>query len=441
MKATVVGLGRIGLPLATQFAGEGVTTIGCDIDSEVVALVNAGLPTFPGEETLAEKLPLLISQGLLRATTDTASAVAESGVTVVVVPLMTDDTRNPVFDAIDSATRDIGRGLSPGHLVTYETTLPVGTTRDRFGPMLAEASGLTPGADFHLAFSPERVSSGRIFRDLRRYPKLVGGIDSSSAKAAVDFYERTLDFDERPDLSRPNGVWDLGSTEAAEFAKLAETTYRDVNIALANEFAEFAEDVGIDLGVVIEACNSQPYSHIHRPGLVGGHCIPVYPHLYMSGHPTARIPRAAREVNEAVAARVVGRVRERLGGATGLRVVVLGATYRGGVKETALSGAFSLVREFQAAGAVVAVHDPILSDAELSALGFTPFHLGSTCDVAVVQADHDQYQTLGSDDLKDCHLVVDLRRVVDPSRWGVNTEFIVLGRGDQAETAGKRTRA
>ena len=133
------------------------------------------------------------------------------------------------------------------------------------------------------AHSPERVFSGRIFEDLRKYPKLIGGLDDPSSKRVAEFYEAVLDFDDRPDLARGNGVWDLGSVEAAELAKLAETTYRDVNIGLANTFAMYADSIGVDIFAVIEASNSQPFSHIHQPGIaVGGHCIPVYPRFYLS---------------------------------------------------------------------------------------------------------------------------------------------------------------
>ena len=126
--------------------------------------------------------------------------------------------------------------------------------------------------------------------DLRKYPKLVGGLFDAGAKIAIDFYESVLDFDDRPDLVRGNGVWDLGSAEASELAKLAETTYRDVNIALANQFARFAATAGIDIYQVIEASNSQPYSHIHQPGIaVGGHCIPVFPRLYLWNDPSATV--------------------------------------------------------------------------------------------------------------------------------------------------------
>src|SRR5690606_16678537 len=182
---------------------------------------------------------------------------------------------------------------------------------------------------------------GRVFADLRRYPKLIGALSPAGAARAREFYEAVLEFDQRPDLERGNGVWDLGSAEAAEMAKLAETTYRDVNIGLANQFARFAAAHGIDVHQVIEASNSQPYSHIHRPGIaVGGHCIPVYPRLYLWTDPEASVVRAAREANMAMPAYAVGIAEGALGGLQGARVLVLGAAYRGKVKETAFSGVF-----------------------------------------------------------------------------------------------------
>jgi len=144
----------------------------------------------------------------------------------------------------------------------------------------------------------------------------------------------------------------VGGAEAAEMAKLAETTYRDVNIGLANQFAVYADKAGFDIERVIEACNSQPYSHIHRPGIaVGGHCIPVYPRLYLSTDPDASVVRTARTFNATMPAYVVGRATEVLGSLKGLRVVVLGASYRGKVKETAFSGVFPTVEALREAGA------------------------------------------------------------------------------------------
>ncbi|HEY6635453.1 MAG TPA: nucleotide sugar dehydrogenase, partial [Acidimicrobiia bacterium] len=360
MTVAVVALGKIGLPLAVQIASKGWDVVGADVSETVVGMVNSATPPFPGETDLDTKLAGVIASGRLEATTDTTGAVARSDVVIVVVPLMTDGDGAPDFSAMDSATRAIASGLRPGTLVSYETTLPVGTTRSRFGPMLEEGSGLTLGEDLFLVHSPERVFSGRIFSDLRRYPKLVGGVDSESTKRGVAFYREVLDFDDRPDLPRGNGVWDMQNVEAAELAKLAETTYRDVNIALANEFATFAERVGIDINEVIAASNSQPFSHIHRPSVaVGGHCIPVYPRFYLSGHDDAELVATARRVNLAVPGRVVDVVAAELQGIEGRTVLILGAAYRGGVKETAYSGVFDLVREISSRGGRAVVSDPL----------------------------------------------------------------------------------
>lgn len=416
MKVAVVALGKIGLPLAVQFALKGHQVVGVDVNAEVVDLVNAGTEPFPGEAHLAEHLATVVGDGRLRATTDTASAVAESEAVVVVVPLFVDADGVPDFGWMDAATRDIARGLKPGTLVSYETTLPVGTTRDRFGPMLEKGSGLTVGEDLLLVFSPERVLTGRIFADLRRYPKLIGGVDEVSAARGVAFYEAVLDFDDRPDLARPNGVWDLGSTEASEMAKLAETTYRDVNIGLANQFARFAATRGIDALKVIEASNSQPYSHIHRPGIaVGGHCIPIYPRFYLWNDPEATVVAAARAANAAMPEYAVGMLEGAHGSLAGERVVVLGASYRGGVKETAFSGVFPTVSALVSRGAEVLVHDPMYTDAELEKLGFAPYHLGEPVVAAVVQADHAEYRALAASDLPGVRTVVDGRGVLDAS--------------------------
>jgi nucleotide sugar dehydrogenase len=426
VKITVVGLGKIGLPLAVQFASRGQEVLGADVNAGTVSTINSGQEPFPGEAHLHEKLAEAVGKGLLKATTDTASAVAASDVVVVVVPLFVDGEGLPDFGWMDSATKDVARGLKPGTLVVYETTLPVGTTRTRWKPMLENGSGLTEGTDFHLVFSPERVLTGRVFADLRRYPKLVGGLSHEGAKRATRFYEDVLQFDERPDLDRGNGVWDLGSAEAAEMAKLAETTYRDVNIGLANQFGVFAAKTGIDVYQVIEACNSQPYSHIHSPGIaVGGHCIPVYPRLYLWNDPDATVVRAAREANAAMPAYCVGLAKGAYGDLSGARAVVLGASYRGGVKETAFSGVFPTVDALKAEGASVTVHDPMYRDDELRNLGFEPHALGSQVDIALLQSDHAEYRDLAAKDLPGVKVVVDGRRILDAAAFPDSTLLVV----------------
>ncbi|MET9269752.1 nucleotide sugar dehydrogenase [Kribbella sp. NPDC003557] len=429
MRVSVVALGKIGLPLAVQFAAKGHQVVGVDINEKFVELVNAGQEPFPGEAHLQELLSETVADGRLRATTDYADAIPNSDAVVVVVPLFVDEqTGQPEFGWMENATRSLAEHLTPGTLVSYETTLPVGTTRNRWKPMIEEISGLTEGTDFHLVFSPERVLTGRVFADLRKYPKLVGGLSEEGAKRATAFYEAVLDFDERPDLERANGVWDLGSAEAAELAKLAETTYRDVNIGLANQFARFAGQNGIDVNAVIEASNSQPYSHIHRPGIaVGGHCIPVYPRLYLYTDPDATVVRAAREANAGMPDYTIGLLEGAFGDLKGAKVVVLGASYRGGVKETAFSGVFPAVEALKARGAEVSVHDPMYTDDELKGLGFTPYTLGAPVDAAVLQADHAEYAQLGPADLPGVKVLVDGRDRTDAAKWA-GVRRIVIGR-------------
>ena len=429
MRVSVVALGKIGLPLAVQFAAKGHQVVGVDINEKLVELVNAGQEPFPGEAHLQELLSETVADGRLRATTDYADAIPNSDAVVVVVPLFVDEqTGQPEFGWMENATRALAEHLTPGTLVSYETTLPVGTTRGRWKPMIEEISGLTEGTDFHLVFSPERVLTGRVFADLRKYPKLVGGLSEEGAKRATAFYEAVLDFDERPDLERANGVWDLGSAEAAELAKLAETTYRDVNIGLANQFARFAGQNGIDVHAVIEASNSQPYSHIHRPGIaVGGHCIPVYPRLYLYTDPDATVVRAAREANAGMPDYTIGLLEGAFGDLKGAKVVVLGASYRGGVKETAFSGVFPAVEALKARGAEVSVHDPMYTDDELEGLGFTPYTLGAPVDAAVLQADHAEYAQLGPADLPGVKVLVDGRDRTDAAKWA-GVRRIVIGR-------------
>jgi nucleotide sugar dehydrogenase len=428
MRIAVVALGKIGLPLAVQCAMKGHDVIGADIDANVVAKVNRGEEPFPGEADLLANLNRVLASGHFSATTDTAAAVAQSEAVIVVVPLMVDRNSVPDFRAIDAATADIARGLRPGTLVSYETTLPLGTTRTRFTPALAEQSGFMAGRDFFVCHSPERVYSGRIFADLRKYPKLVGGIDSESAARSVSLYEAILDFDDRPDLPRPNGVWDLGSVEAAEFAKLAETTYRDVNIALANTFARHADEIDVDINQIIDASNSQPFSFIHRPGAVGGHCIPVYPRFYLTNDPDADLVREARRTNDAMPAYFVDRVAQQLGDLAGKRIAVLGAAYRGGVKEMAFSGVYGVVAAATAHGAIVTVHDPLYTDEELRSEGFDPHHLGQPCDACIVQTDHVEYRSLAPADVPQATVVYDSRRVLNRQAF-LNTEvsLIVLG--------------
>lgn len=416
----VVGLGHIGLPLAAQYASKGHRVRGCDINPTVVDMVNAG-EAYPEEEGLSSLVRRAVACGLLSAETTTSNAVASADVVVVIVPLVIDETKQADYRSIDAATRDISTGLRPGTLVVYETTLPVGDTRRRFGPMLANGSGLLPGPGFSLAFSPERVYVGRVFQDLARYPKIVGGIDELSTQTAAAFYRSVLDA----------SVVEVTNTETAEFCKLAETTYRDVNIALANEFARYAEQVGVDALQAIDAANTQPYSHIHRPGIgVGGHCIPVYPFFYANATEHAEIARTARRVNDDMALHAVERLETELGSLHTHAVAVLGFAYREDVKEDAFSVAARLIRLLEDRGAKVYVHDPMYSDDELRNRGLSPFSLSDPpqIDAMVLQAAHRAYRHLDLSHFPGLRVMLDGRNALSHSSIPPTVRYIGVGR-------------
>jgi nucleotide sugar dehydrogenase len=365
----VVGAGKMGLPLAAQFADHGWRVIAVDVQQSVVDAINEGRSHVLEEPGLAELVKAAHSGGRLRATTDAAAATREADVVVLIVPVMLDDEQQPDYRYMDAAVASIGPGVHAGSLVIFETTLPVGDTRERFTPQLAAASGLTPDEDFFVAFSPERLYSGSALRNLATYPKLVGGIGPRSTTRAAAFYDAVLDAE----------IVAMGSAEAAEFSKLADTTYRDVNIALANEFARYAERVGVDIHEVIAAANSQPYSHIHQPGLgVGGHCIPVYPHFLLSRAPELELVEMSRRTNDGQVGMAIRALQQELGGLEGVPVLVLGLTYRHGVRELAYSRALPLIERLAHQGAVVSAFDPLLTGEETARCCATPWTWGES---------------------------------------------------------------
>jgi len=419
LSVCVVGLGRIGLPLAVQCASKGLRVTGCDIASGLVDQVNAGACPYPDEEGLAEKLRAAHAAGLLTATTDTTVAVRRSNVVVIVVPVGLTPGNRADFAALDAAARSIADGLQPQTLVILETTVPLGTTRKRLGAAL-EASGLRLGRDLFLAFSPERVFVGRVLTDLRRYPKVVGGIDGESTLRAAAFYAAALDAP----------VLTVANCETAELVKLAETTYRDVNIALANEFARVADEHGVDVTEAIAAANTQPFSHIHQPGVgVGGHCIPVYPRFLLESA-AARLPETARAINDGMAAYAVDKLASAINGLEGKTVVILGLSYRPDVKEAAFSSAFLLSKDLAARGARALVHDPYFTAEEIRALGLEPAeHVPTAADAIVVQAWHEAYRDLDLAAFRGCKAVLDGRNALSREKVeALGMRYLGIGR-------------
>src|SRR4051794_26927415 len=382
MKISVIGMGKIGLPAAVQYASKGFDVLGVDVNPAVVELVNSGqIPA--GIDGITEEFAAVHAAGNLKATTDTAAAVRDTDVTVVIVPVGAPGGV-PDYRYMDAAVASVAEGLTAGHLVVFETTVAVGDTRNRFVPVLEKQSGLELGQDLFVAFSPERVQSHRVLLDLRRYPKVVGGVEEESTKRAVAFYEAVLDATVMP----------VRNSETAELTKLAESIYRDVNIALANELARYADGVGVDITEVIEAANSEPLSNVHQPGVgVGGHCIPVYPYFLLHNRSDLDMTSLARSINDGMPGWSVQQVGGLLGGIEGKRVLVLGLSYRANLAEITGSVGVSLVNELVAAGAVAVVADSYFTAEQIAAVGAEALdqdQLGSI-DAVIVQALHDEF--------------------------------------------------
>ncbi|HYC07556.1 MAG TPA: NAD(P)-binding domain-containing protein, partial [Candidatus Binatia bacterium] len=210
----VVGAGKMGLPLCAQYAGHGWSVIAVDVQQSVVDSINAGISHVSEEPGLGDLVRAAHDAGRLRATTDGTAAARDADVVVLIVPVMLDDEQRPDYRYMDSAVASIAPGIHPGSVVIFETTLPVGDTRERFVPLLEAASGLSADVDLFVAFSPERLYSGAALRNLATYPKLVGGVGPASGDRAAAFYASVLDAE----------VVRMSSAEAAEFSKLADTT-------------------------------------------------------------------------------------------------------------------------------------------------------------------------------------------------------------------------
>jgi nucleotide sugar dehydrogenase len=386
MKVAVVGAGKMGLPLACQIASSGASVTACDKSSPVVEAINAGRMPFD-EPGVGELLAELHRAGGIRAVTDVAEGVRGCDVAIVIIPVLLTPEKSADLSIMDEVTEQIAAVLAPGMLVSYETTLPVGTTRNHLRPIL-ESSGLTAGTDFDLVFSPERVKSRLVMKHLSSVPKIVGGVSAWSARRGEEFYAKYL--------RAP--VINVETLEAAEFAKLAGMIYRDVNIALANQLAGYAERAGLNFADVVRAANTDGESYLLTPGIgVGGHCTPVYPYFVLRDAERRDVPMTlaagAREINDGQAAHALDRLEEAGLRLAGARILILGLGFRPEVKEHTLSPAFLIRDEAAKRQASVVLHDPLYSREEIARHGFVYQDLAeaSLPEVVVLNTAHRAY--------------------------------------------------
>ena len=376
-KICVIGLGYIGLPTASTFAAHGINVLGVDISQHIIDTLNKG-EIHIHEPGLLDEVKNAIQSGNFKA----ATKPEEADAFIIAVPTPFQENKFSEYNgmtykladmrAVISATESIVPFLRKGNLVVLESTSPPRTTVDLITPILAH-SGLVAGRDFHLVYSPERVLPGQIMRELIENARVIGGATPESAQMGYDLYATFV-----------KGQIIKTDATTAEMVKLMENTYRDVNIAIANEFSRLADKFGVDVWEAISIANLHPRVKILNPGPgVGGHCISVDPWFFVEAAP--ELPPLiyhSRQVNDAQPQFVVDTVKRALGSLAGKKIAVLGLAYKPDVDDLRESPANEVVHLLQHEGAQVKVWEPFKPDANLLGISMSP-----TLDDAIKDAD------------------------------------------------------
>jgi len=428
----VVGCGRIGLPTACLFAEAGFRVIGVDAAPNVVSILRKGKAPFV-ETGVNELVKRYVKSGRLTATTDTKKATSESDIIMFIVPTVIDEKKKPDYSYVEKSCKDVGLGLRKGSLVIFASTVGPGITETLVKETLENASGLKAGTDFGLVNSPTRAAPGQILRDIASYPRVLGAINEQSFKVASLVLSMVV----------KGGTVKVRDLRTAEAVKLFENVYRDVCLALANDFALFCEKMKIDYLEAQNAANTQPYSHLLRSGIVAGH-IPKDPYLLLeeAENVNAKLNMLvlARKINDEILEHTIQLVREAMGKRQKpfrrAKVALLGVSYRANIKEPRGTAATQLVKMFTTKGAIVRVFDPLYSNKELKDMGFPAERTlvktieGTDCVVIVVG--HNRFKRLNLKKLKmlmtKTAAIIDMGHIIEPEK-AEREGFIYRGLG------------
>lgn len=392
-RVAVIGLGYVGLPVACQFANAGFEVVGVEARPEQVEMINSGVCPIVGHEPgLSDLLSTVLAQRKFRATMS-YQELRDRDVVLIAVETPVDENNVPQYEALRNAICALGPVMKIGVLVVVESTISPGTMNNLVLPLLCACSGKGVNLDFFLANCPERVMPGKLLANLRHMSRVVGGMTTETAEAAVAFYRHVV----QADLDPTDCV-------TAELVKTTENTYRDVQIAFANEVALICEAVGGDVWKVRELVNKSPYRQMHLPGAgVGGHCIPKDPWLLVHGAPEERVPikliPAARAVNNSMPSHVADLILDALASAgspvSGSRILIMGFAYLEDSDDTRKSPSGDLANRLQELGAFVVIHDPYVTEYRQDLL-----QAARNCDAAVVMVRHQEYLRLDLDLLR-----------------------------------------
>jgi UDP-N-acetyl-D-mannosaminuronic acid dehydrogenase len=390
----VIGLGYVGLPLACTLAQAGFKVLGIERDEAKAALINEGIsPISDQEPGLAKLLREAIDSGRLQATAEYQECRQADVILIAVETPVDADSKVPRYEALRAALEALGPHLQPGSLVIVESTISPGTMERVVKPLLEQTSSLKAGEDFYLAFCPERVMPGKLLANLRSCNRVIGGQTPQAAELARELYRHFVLAD-----------LDVTDTLTAELVKATENTYRDVQIAFANEIALLCENVGADVYEVRALVNKSPFRAIHVPGAgVGGHCIPKDPWLLLDGtrgELQARLIPTARDVNDGMPLHVASLAEEALLSAgvqvQGARVTVLGYAYLENTSDARNSPTAPLVERLRARGADVTIHDPHFPE-----YGGDIRQAVRDSDCLILMVAHEEYRALDLVDLRE----------------------------------------
>ena len=410
-RLAIIGQGYVGMPLAVEFGLAGFPVTGLDTDPDRITALNAGRSYIPDVEST--DLQHLLGTGRYEATSD-FSALEQSDVAVICVPTPLRKSKDPDISYVVAAAEQVAAHFRPGQLVILESTTYPGTTEELLLPMF-EARGSKAGKDLFLAFSPERIDPGNRTFTVKNTPKVVGGITPTCSRLATFLYRQIV-----------TKVIEVSRPMVAELAKLYENTYRNVNIALANEFAIMCRRLGVSSREVIDAAATKPFGFMpfySGPG-IGGHCIPIDPiylawKLRLNGY-DARFIHLADEINRSMPAYVVDLVTEALNHrrrcVNGAKILALGVAYKRGVGDIRESPALEILAKLREHGAEVSYADPyvpavVVDGIELKAVGLTEHYLAAA-DCVLILTDHPEF---------------DYRRIVEIATLVVDTRHATWG--------------
>lgn len=355
----VIGLGYVGLPLAVEKAKAGYRTVGFDVQESKVKMVNEG-HNYIGD-ILDNELEDIVKQGLLSATTD-FSIVTDADFIAICVPTPLDEYQQPDISYVKNSAIEVAKYLKKGSIVVLESTTYPGTTEELLLPILEEGSGLKCGQDFFLAFSPERVDPGNLIYKTKNTPKVVGGVGKDSTEIAAAMYRSVLQGE----------VFEVSSPKVAEMEKILENTYRNINIALANEMAIICNKMGINVWEVIDAAKTKPYgfqAFYPGPGL-GGHCIPLDPY-YLTWKAReynyhTKLIETSGIINDSMpeyvverSGRILNRFKKPLNGSN---ILILGVAYKQDIDDYRESPALKVIDYFGREGCTVDYYDPYIKE-------------------------------------------------------------------------------